>query len=92
MDPYEIIATALQNAISTMTSMVVNEGQSSVLQNTFIPVFIRNSQASPEEGWIPVNCNPYCDFMSETVEAGNQIMENAYRLAKSLQKLLFKRL
>jgi hypothetical protein len=92
MDPYEIIATALENAISTMTSMIVNEGQASVLNNTFIPDFERNALADPSEGWIPVNCSPYCDFMGETVEAGNQIMETAYVLAYALQKNLFKRL
>lgn len=92
MDPYEIIATALQEAISTMQSMIVNEGQASVLEGTFIPEFRSNAQASPEQGWQPVNCYPYCDFMGETVEAGNQIMERAYVLAYALQKQLFKRL
>ena len=92
MDPYEIIATALQEAISTMSSMIVNEGQQSVLTETFIPNFQSNASASPEQGWTPVNCNPYCSFMSETVEAGNQIMEEAYRLAYLIQKSLFKRL
>lgn len=92
MDPYEIIATALQNALTTMRRMIVNEGQSSVLEDTFIPEFVENSQASPEQGWSPVNCYPYCDFMGETVEAGNQIMQQAYIIAYALQKNLFKRL
>lgn len=92
MDPYQIIATALQNALTVMRTMIVNEGQSSVLEDTFIPDFTRNAQAGPEEGWTPVNCYPYCDFMGQTVEAGNQIMEQAYRIAYALQKNLFKRL
>lgn len=92
MDPYEIIATALEEALSTMRAMIVNEGQASVLDNTFIPQFVRNAQASPEQGWQSVNCYPYCDFMGETIETGNQIMERAYVLAYALQKSLFKRL
>jgi len=91
MDPYQIIAVALQNAISTMRSMIVNEGQASVLNNSFIPDFRRNAQADPSQGWTPVNCSPYCDFMGETVEAGNQIMQEAYRIARIIQRNLFRR-
>ena len=88
MDPYSIIQLALSEAISVMKGMIVNEGQSTVLNDTFIPIFERNAQAEPQNGWESVDPQPYQSFMSETVEAGNQIMQQAYIEAKKLQSLL----
>lgn len=86
MSPEAIIAAGLQNAIATMRIMIVNEGQESVLTNTIIPKFEQNAEASPEEGWTFVSASPYESFMSETVEAGNQIMLAAYILALKIKK------
>lgn len=86
LSPQAIIANGLADAISTMNAMIVNEGQKSVLDNTIIPKFRDNAQASPEEGWDPVSARPYESFMSETVEAGNQIMYAAYVLALQVKK------
>jgi hypothetical protein len=82
MDPYGIIESALNEAIAVMEGMIVNEGQATVLTDTFIPKFERNAQADPSDGWEPVDPQPYESFMSETVEAGNQIMQQAYMTAK----------
>lgn len=90
MDPYEIIKLALIEAIAVMKSMIVNEGQASVLADTFIPKFITNAQADPENGWNSVDPQPYQSFMSETIDAGNQIMLEAYIKAKTIT--LIKRL
>lgn len=73
----EVIRDGLEEAISTMTSMCANEGQSQALQN-ILPDFSAAASASPEDGWPGVSCNPYCDFIGEIVEEGNNIMENAY--------------
>jgi hypothetical protein len=82
MDPFGIIESALNEAIAVMQGMIVNEGQETVLNDTFIPNFEKNAQADPSDGWQPVDPQPYQSFMSETVEAGNQIMEQAYMTAK----------
>lgn len=86
MSPEAIIAAGLENAISTMRTMIVNEGQESVLTNIIIPKFEQNAKATPSEGWEFVSASPYESFMSETVEAGNQIMLAAYILALKVQK------
>jgi hypothetical protein len=87
MDPEEIIAEALEAAIMTMNNMIVNNGQKSVLDDYIVPVFRTNAQATPFEGWNDVSAGPYIDFMGQTTEAGNQIMEKAYKIAKIIQLL-----
>lgn len=72
------IKEGLNEAVSTMRSMIVNEGQSSILESTLIPQFEANSDAPLLSGWQYVSCHPYCDFLGNTVEAGNSIMENAW--------------
>jgi hypothetical protein len=83
-DAKEIIAEGLQEALSTMESMVVNEGQTSVFQSTLGPAFEDAAQASPEDGWDDVSADPYSDFMGEICEAGNQIMQAAYDYAQEV--------
>ncbi len=93
MDPYGIIESALNEAIAVMEGMIVNEGQATVLVDTFIPKFEKNAQADPSDGWEPVDPQPYQSFMSETVEAGNQIMQQAYLIAEitsSALKVIYK--
>lgn len=80
-DPYEVIEQGYETAISTMETMIVNEGQRSVLENTVIPKFELNASASPISGWTDVSCSPYCSFMSQTTETGNAIMRSAYQIA-----------
>lgn len=83
-DAKEIINEGLQEALSTMESMVVNEGQTSVFESTIAPAFESAAQASPEDGWEDVSGDPYSDFMGEICEAGNQIMEAAYEYAQEV--------
>jgi hypothetical protein len=83
-DAREIIAEGLQEALGTMESMVVNEGQTSVFESTLGPAFEDAAQASPEDGWDNVSADPYSDFMGEICEAGNQIMEAAYEYAQEV--------
>jgi hypothetical protein len=77
---------ALPEAIAEMESMCVNEGQSSALSN-LIPEFQQNAEASVDEGWTDVSCDPYCDFIGEIIEAGNSIMAHAYAVAQALSEL-----
>jgi hypothetical protein len=80
---YEIIEEGFQEAISVMESMVVNEGQETVLSGQIIPDFeLRFQVVPPGEDWPWVSASPYEDFMSEITEAGNSIMARAYFLAK----------
>jgi hypothetical protein len=83
-DAKEIISEGLQEALSTMESMVVNEGQTSVFESTLGPAFEDAAQASPEDGWDDVSADPYSDFMGEICEAGNQIMQAAYDYAQEV--------
>lgn len=83
-DAKEIIAEGLQEALDTMELMIVNEGQTSVFENTLKPAFESAAQASPEDGWDDVSADPYSDFMGEICEAGNQIMEAAYEYAQEV--------
>lgn len=78
-----IIGQALQEAISEMEGMCANEGQASALTN-ILPDFEDAAGASVDEGWQDVDAGPYVDFMGEIVEAGNQIMANAYAVAQEL--------
>jgi hypothetical protein len=87
MDPYLTIAEALTEAIQIMTKMTVNQGQKTVLDDYFIPQFEQNATADPESGWNPVDPQPYQDFMSIIIEAGNQIMAEAYRIALAAQRI-----
>jgi len=83
-DAKEIIAEGLDEALSTMESMVVNEGQTSIFESTLGPAFEDAAQASPEDGWNDVSIDPYSDFMGEICEAGNQIMQAAYDYAQEV--------
>jgi hypothetical protein len=83
-DAKEIIKEGLDEALSTMELMIVNEGQTSVFQSTIAPEFEKNADASPEDGWEDVSGDPYSDFMGEICEAGNQIMEAAYEYAQEV--------
>lgn len=75
----EIIAASFDDALSTMESMLGNAGQEAV----FIDVVVGEFEAALadsgiEEGWAGVDIGEYMDFMGEIVEAGNQIMDEAY--------------
>lgn len=77
----EIIQAGLEEALSTMESMIANEGQQSVFDSTIAPEFEAASSASPQDGWPGVDAGPYSDFVGEICEAGNQIMEAYYDYA-----------
>jgi hypothetical protein len=79
----ERIQEGLATALSTMQQMCANEGQTAAL-NKILPEFTQAAQASPEDGWPGVSCDPYCDFIGEIVEEGNNIMEEAYDEAGSI--------
>ena len=78
-----LISEALSDAISEMEGMCANEGQASALIQ-ILPDFESAASASVDEGWEDVDAGPYIDFMGEIVEAGNQIMANAYAIAQEL--------
>jgi len=77
----EIIQAGLDEALGTMESMIVNEGQGSVFESYIGPEFESAATASPTEGWPGVDAGAYVDFVGEIVEAGNQIMEAYYAYA-----------
>ena len=77
-----IIENGLQDALSTMESMPGNEGQMSIYENYVAPAFIDTAQGTlAGDGWPGIDIGDYMDFMGEIVEAGNQIMEEAYDYA-----------
>jgi hypothetical protein len=78
----ELIEQGLEEAIETMESMIGNEGQQSVLETYIIPEFeLKASRIKAPNDWPGVDPYPYQDFMGEIVEAGNQIMDDAYQEA-----------
>lgn len=82
-DPQEIIEIAYEEAKNVMESMIVNPGQETVLQDYFLPEFENQIiLVEPPDTWTDISCKPYCSFMSETVEAGNQIMRQGYSAAR----------
>lgn len=81
----EIILAAFNEAIDTMASMTVNEGQGAVFLEYVFPAFAEALETSePEDGWPSVDIGEYMTFMGIIVEAGNQIMESAYNDAAPL--------
>lgn len=89
MSPDEIVEEGLTRSIFIMKSMIVNEGQRSILVGKIIPNFEKNSKDPVENGWSFVSAGPYVDFLGETVEAGNQIMNAAFKLANQVKNLYF---
>jgi hypothetical protein len=80
-----VIEEGLVDALATMESMVANEGQSSVYENYVQPAFVDTAQSTQAgDGWPSVDIGEYMDFMGEIVEAGNQIMEEAYAYAAEI--------
>lgn len=82
-----IIDNGLSDALSTMESMPANEGQQSVYENYVAPAFIDTAQSTMAgDGWPGIDIGEYMDFMGEIVEAGNQIMEEAYEFAAEVEE------
>jgi hypothetical protein len=79
----EIVNNGLDNALSTMGSMVGNAGQESVYSDYVVPAFIA-AKRPVAEGWPGVDIGQYMDFMGEIVEEGNSIMEEAYEEAQAI--------
>lgn len=81
----EIILDAYINALTTMSSMVGNPGQASVMEGTVIPAFEEAMGSSdPETGWQTVDIGEYMAFMGQIVSTGNEIMEEAFDTAAAL--------
>lgn len=81
----ERVETAFYEAVDTMTGMCANEGQYSVIERYAIPEFaaqVGSTQLGEE--WRDVDIGEYMAFVGEIVEAGNQIMSDAYSDAESL--------
>lgn len=81
----QIISEALQEALDTMESMIVNPGQETVYNDYIKDQFQQNSKAPVDDGWEDADAGDYSDFMSEIVEAGNTIMQDAYDYAQEIQ-------
>ena len=88
--PQGIVSEALQEVIELMPSMCANEGQTSVIENTIIPLFIEQTGASASDDyeWEDVDGGEYMDFVGEIVAEGNTIMEDAFAQAKEMQEEL----
>lgn len=80
----QIINEALQEALSIMSSMPGNNGQRTVYQDHVVPAFKEHAQAPASDGWEDVDIGEYMSFMGEIVEAGNQIMQEAYDFAQEV--------
>lgn len=79
----EIINSAFEDALSTMESMVGNEGQQSIF-DTYVVEAFRDNKTSIKEGWTDVDIGDYMDFMGDIVGEGNDIMAEAYAEAEEL--------
>ena len=88
--PQAIVMEALDEVIQLMPDMCANEGQTSVIENTVIPLFLEQTQASSADDyeWEDVDAGDYMDFVGEIVAEGNMIMENAFSQAKEMQEEL----
>ncbi len=78
----QIILEGLDDALKTMESMTANEGQESVFIDPIKPSFIENSLLPVDECWRFVTDEAHVDFMGEIMEAGNQIMDEAWQYAQ----------
>ena len=79
----EIINSAFDDALSTMESMVGNEGQQSIFDAYVVEAF-RDNKTSVKEGWTDVDIGDYMDFMGDLVGEGNDIMAEGYAQAQEL--------
>jgi hypothetical protein len=79
----EIISSGFDNALSTMESMVGNEGQQSIFDTVVVEAF-RENKTPVKEGWTDVDIGDYMDFMGDLVKEGNDIMAEAYALAEEI--------
>lgn len=88
--PQAIVFGALEEVIDLMPSMCANEGQTSVIENTIIPLFVEQTGASASDDyeWEDVDGGEYMDFVGEIVAEGNMIMEDAFAQAKEMQEEL----
>lgn len=83
----DIVDAAFVEALAVMGKMPVNAGQITVYEQHIVPEFIKTRAQLPVEVgvfWDDVVLQEYIDFMGEIMEAGNQIMHNAYVLANTI--------
>lgn len=83
-NPREIIRAGLYDALDTMDSMIVNEGQRTVFDQYLKDEFQNNASANIDDGWEDVDAGDYIDFMGEIVEEGNYIMQDAFNYAEEV--------
>jgi len=79
----EIITSAYDVALSTMESMIGNEGQQSIFDTYVVDAF-KDNVGPIKDGWEDVNIGDYMDFMGDIVGEGNDIMAEAYDEAEAL--------
>jgi hypothetical protein len=86
--PQGIVMEALEQVIQLMPDMCANEGQTSVIENTGIPEFIKNTTEGLQNDyeWEDVDLGDYMDFVGEIVAEGNMIMEDAFAQAQEMQE------
>lgn len=83
--PEEIVQSGLEEALSIMQGMCVNEGQNSVFNDYVEPQFKQNAMNDVESGWENVDVGQYMDFMGAIVAEGNSIMEATYAYARKVK-------
>lgn len=85
--PQGIVMEALEEVLDLLPSMCANEGQTSVIESTVIPMFKENTSAglSNDYEWEDVDAGEYMDFVGEIVDEGNMIMEDAFSQAQEMQ-------
>jgi hypothetical protein len=82
----EIVEGAFYDAMDTMYGMCGNAGQVSVFFSYVMPDFATEmSNTEIGERWNDVNIGEYMYFMGEIVEAGNNIMSEAFDEAAGLK-------
>lgn len=88
--PQGIVMEALDEVIQLMPDMCANEGQTSVIENTVIRLFVEQTATSSGDDyeWEDVDAGEYMDFVGEIVAEGNMIMEAAFSQAKEMQEEL----
>jgi hypothetical protein len=82
-EAFQIIESALDEALGTMSGMIGNEGQESIFQSYVVPAF-QDAVGPIDEGWSDVDIGEYMDFMGDIVNEGNSIMSAAYDEAQQI--------
>jgi hypothetical protein len=87
--PRLIIYQGLKNAISTMSRLPANAGQTTIFERYIEPAFQKQGievMLGTDYDWDPIIIPNYMDAVGEIIEEGNQIMEIAGEEATQLEE------